>query len=161
MSQLDLRGIATTCHAEAAGHAALRKIQLQLTLPGAEVPVLGDRTALGTAVDNLLDNAVKYSPAGQRVRIDVGADHDEAWIAVTDQGPGIPADETERIFERFYRTDKNRSRELGGTGLGLSIVKNVVTAHRGRVLLDTALGQGSTFTIRLPCRPTPPEAASD
>ncbi|MHC4846054.1 MAG: sensor histidine kinase [Planctomycetota bacterium] len=150
MTRLDLRDIATECHAEAAGNAAMRNVQLQLDLPGEEIAVLGDRTALATALNNLLDNAVNYSPTGQRVRLYVGADHGEAWVAVTDQGPGIPPNETERIFERFYRTDKNRSRELGGTGLGLSIVKNVVTSHGGRVELDTALGRGSTFTIRLP-----------
>jgi signal transduction histidine kinase len=155
---LDLRSIAAECHAEATGTAAIREIQLQLDLPGEEVAVLGDRAALATAISNLLDNAVKYSPNGRRVRVYVGSDGGEAWVAVTDHGPGIPAEETERIFERFYRTDKNRSRALGGTGLGLSIVKNVVSAHGGRVVLDTALGEGSTFTIRLPLQPPRPVA---
>jgi two-component system phosphate regulon sensor histidine kinase PhoR len=153
MSRIDLNEVAAECHTQATGTAATRQVQLQLDLPGAEVFVLGDRIALVTAVNNLLDNAVKYSPSGRRVRVYVGVDGDEAWLAVSDHGPGIPPHETERIFERFYRTDKNRSRKLGGTGLGLAIVKNVVAAHGGRVELDTVLEQGSTFTIRLPLAP--------
>lgn len=150
MDRLDLREVASECHAEAEGNAAIGDVPLQLDLPGEEVTVLGDDTALATAINNLLDNAIKYSPAGGLVRVSVGTDSDKAWVSVSDHGPGIPPDETERVFERFYRTDKNRSRELGGTGLGLSIVKNVVAAHGGRVTLDTVFGEGSTFTIRLP-----------
>lgn len=102
------------------------------------------------AVVNLLDNAVKYSPAGAKVRI-VGRREDRyAVIRVIDQGCGIEAKHLPRLFERFYRVDKSRSRELGGTGLGLAIVKHIVAAHDGTVTVESRPGQGSTFSVYLP-----------
>jgi two-component system phosphate regulon sensor histidine kinase PhoR len=147
---LDLREVAAGCHAEAGSAAALREISLQLGLPGEPLPVWGDAAALATAIGNLLDNAIKYTPRGGRVRMHAGSEGAEAFLEVADNGQGIPAHETDRIFERFYRVDRNRSRELGGTGLGLSIVKHVVLAHRGRVSVQSTVGKGSTFRIVLP-----------
>jgi two-component system phosphate regulon sensor histidine kinase PhoR len=149
---LDLRELAAESHAHAADLAALRGSQLQLDLPGAPVPVAGDRAELVTAIDNLLDNALRHGPAGGRVRLRVGQEEVEAVVEVEDHGPGIPEAEQERVWERFYRVDKSRSRELGGTGLGLSIVRNVALAHGGRVSLDSEAGHGSTFRIHLPVR---------
>jgi len=148
--ELDLRDVAATATAEASSAASLRGISLQLGLPGEPLSVFGDRTALATAITNLLDNAIKYSPQGGRVRLSAGTDGREAWVEVTDNGPGIPAHETERIFERFYRVDRNRSRELGGTGLGLSIVRHVARAHGGRASVQSTPGRGSTFRIAIP-----------
>jgi len=102
------------------------------------------------AVINLLDNAIKYSEDGQTVTISLEETDGEAAIHVTDNGPGIPKKHIPRLFERFYRVDKSRSRKLGGTGLGLAIVKHVATAHRGRVGVETELDKGSTFSIYLP-----------
>jgi two-component system, OmpR family, phosphate regulon sensor histidine kinase PhoR len=102
------------------------------------------------AVVNLLDNAIKYSEPGNEVLITARALSNEVLISVTDHGCGIDRDHLPRLFERFYRADKARSRKLGGTGLGLAIVKHIVQAHRGRVSVQSAPGKGSTFTIHLP-----------
>lgn len=101
------------------------------------------------AIVNLIDNAIKYSPNGSQVIVKVHEDNG-IRIEVQDFGSGIPAEHLPRLFERFYRVDKARSRSLGGTGLGLAIVKHVVTAHGGNVSVKSALGEGSTFTIFLP-----------
>lgn len=109
-----------------------------------------DRQLLEQAVTNLLDNAIKYSEAEKRVTVRGEETEDEVVISVRDEGPGIEKQHVARLFERFYRVDKGRSRNLGGTGLGLAIVKHVVTVHGGRIEVDTTPGQGSTFSISLP-----------
>ncbi|MGC3969966.1 MAG: ATP-binding protein [Pirellulales bacterium] len=105
---------------------------------------------LQQAVRNLLENAVKYSDAGGVVQLRVETLPEEVRISVSDRGCGIAPEHHARLFERFYRVDKARSRKLGGTGLGLAIVKHIVLAHRGRVTVESALGKGSKFTIHLP-----------
>jgi len=105
---------------------------------------------LEQAVINLIDNAVKYSPDGSPVVIAVDVIDGEVVIGVRDQGPGIPREHVPRLFERFYRVDKARSRDLGGTGLGLAIVKHITQAHGGHVSVDSVVGRGSTFRIHLP-----------
>ena len=107
---------------------------------------------LEQAVVNLLDNAVKYSPDGTAVRVTAVPDEGEVVIAVSDEGQGVSREHLPRLFERFYRVDKARSRDLGGTGLGLSIVKHVTQVHGGRVSVDSVVGRGSTFRIHLPRR---------
>ena len=117
--------------------------------------VLGDEDLLVTALRNLLENAVAYSPDKTRVGITTKrASRDAVEISVADQGIGIPERDLERIFERFYRVDAARSRATGGTGLGLAIVKHVTAAHGGQVTVVSKEGAGSTFTLRLPVRPT-------
>ena len=103
-----------------------------------------------TAVHNLIANAIQYSPDGSRVGIGVERRRRLVEIAVTDQGVGIPEDERDRVFERFFRVDQARTRHTGGTGLGLGIVKHAVQNHGGDVRVWSQLGSGSTFTIRLP-----------
>ena len=105
---------------------------------------------LVTAVHNLIANAIQYSVPPSRVGIGVSGTDDTIEIAVTDQGIGIPDDELDRVFERFFRVDQARSRSTGGTGLGLSIVKHVVQNHGGEIRVWSQPGRGSTFTIRLP-----------
>jgi two-component system, OmpR family, sensor histidine kinase SenX3 len=116
--------------------------------------ILGDEDLLVTALRNLLENAVAYSPDKTRVQVNTRAAND--WmveVSVTDQGIGIPERDRERIFERFYRVDPARSRATGGTGLGLAIVKHVTAAHGGKVNVWSKEGAGSTFTLQLPLRP--------
>jgi two-component system phosphate regulon sensor histidine kinase PhoR len=105
---------------------------------------------LEQAVVNLIDNAVKYSPEGSDVSVSLEEAADEVVICVSDHGPGISREHVARLFERFYRVDKARSRDLGGTGLGLAIVKHIAQAHGGRVSVDSRVGEGSTFRIHLP-----------
>jgi two-component system sensor histidine kinase SenX3 len=112
--------------------------------------VEGDRTLLVTALANLLENAVAYSPPGSPVSVSRRQVGTFVEIAVTDRGIGIPEDEQQRVFERFYRLDKARSRATGGTGLGLAIVKHVAANHGGEVKLWSRPGTGSTFTLRIP-----------
>jgi two-component system sensor histidine kinase SenX3 len=121
------------------------------------IHVLGDETLLTTAVHNLVANAVQYSAPSGHVGIGVRSRDGVVEISVTDQGAGIPEDEIDRVFERFYRGDPARSRQTGGTGtgLGLSIVKHIAENHGGEVRVWSRLGRGSTFTIRLPETPAP------
>lgn len=112
-------------------------------------PVHGDPELLATALRNLIENAIRYSPENTKVGIGVSERDGAVRISVKDQGPGIPEDEQDRIFERFYRVDPARSRQTGGTGLGLSIVKHVMAQHDGEVTLWSVPGQGSTFTMTL------------
>ena len=116
------------------------------------VTVMGDRRQIVSALYNLLDNAVKYSDAGSTVdvRVSVSADGSRVAIEVEDRGIGIPTRDHERIFERFYRVDRGRSRETGGTGLGLAIVRHVAGNHGGEVRVASREGEGSTFTLVLP-----------
>jgi two-component system sensor histidine kinase SenX3 len=112
--------------------------------------VLGDRDQLIMAIQNLVENAVNYSPEGTQVTVSSIVKNGIITISITDQGIGIPENEKERIFERFYRVDPARSRESGGTGLGLSIVKHVATKHGGEVSVWSVENVGSTFSLKLP-----------
>ena len=128
--------------------AMQRTIELNATAP---VRVHGDGLHLATLVRNLVENALRYNHAGGHVWVSVRHDDDStALVVVRDDGLGIPRQEQARIFERFYRVDKARSRETGGTGLGLSIVKHVAESHGGHVEVESTVGVGSTFTVTLP-----------
>jgi signal transduction histidine kinase len=99
---------------------------------------------------NLIDNAVKFTPERGSIRIRVEKNKDFAQVKVIDTGMGIPKEEQDNIFKRFYRVDKSRSKETGGVGLGLSIAEWIANAHHGRIEVDSELNQGSTFTVYLP-----------
>jgi two-component system phosphate regulon sensor histidine kinase PhoR len=124
---------------------------IALTLPGQPLPtVLADQARLEQVLINLVDNGVKYTPAGGAVTIDVQDDGDHVRITVRDSGPGIPVDSIPRLFERFYRVDAGRSREEGGTGLGLAIVKHIVQLHGGTVTAgNNSPGPGACFSFTL------------
>jgi two-component system, OmpR family, sensor kinase len=165
-SPVDLRVLATDAVEAARATAPDREIRLDLPTGGAddELVVAGDEPRLRQVLSNLLDNALAYSPAetpitvlGGRTRRD---GRDLAFVQVRDRGPGLIPEQAERVFERFYRTDRARSRAHGGTGLGLSIVAAITAAHGGSVELDTAPGEGATFRVLLPRlseTPTAPE----
>jgi len=141
--------------------------QVTITIAGESgLHVMGNHLQLSTAIGNLVENALVYSDPGARVvvaaRRQVRTDDDYVDITVSDNGVGIPGDQLERIFERFYRVDYARSRANGGSGLGLSIVKHIAAAHNGDVLVWSQPGRGSTFTMRLPShQPTQPDGADD
>lgn len=115
-------------------------------------PVLAevDEVKLSLAVNNLIENAVKYNFDNGWVRVSLNADHKFFYIKVSDSGIGIPEEEQENVFERFYRVDKARSRETGGTGLGLSITRNAILMHRGAIKIYSKEKEGTTFTVRIP-----------
>ncbi|MCF8120428.1 MAG: cell wall metabolism sensor histidine kinase WalK [Deltaproteobacteria bacterium] len=129
--------------------AGAKAVRIEVACPETMVAEV-DPPLLEQAVVNLLDNAIKYSPDQSVIRMQVTRQDNEIRIAVRDQGCGIPKKHLARIFERFYRVDKARSRQLGGTGLGLAIVKHIAEAHAGRVSVESTPGKGSTFTIHLP-----------
>jgi two-component system phosphate regulon sensor histidine kinase PhoR len=132
--------------------AARKDIALNLQRAGGPVEAFCDAEAVNQVVTNLVDNALKYTPEGGSITVSAkpltGLKSIE--VRVADSGIGIPADELPRLFERFYRVDKARSRELGGTGLGLSIVKHLIRAQGGDVRVESQLGRGSTFIFTLP-----------
>ena len=129
-----------------------------VTEPGPPLTVLGDERQLATAVANLLENAVHYSPERTRVVVGLRRRGDDVEVSVADEGVGIGEREVDRVFERFYRADPARSRATGGTGLGLAIVKHIASNHGGEASVWSAPGKGSTFTLRLPAhRPAPQE----
>ena len=128
----------------------LKHHTLEVNLPILSPVVIGNTDYLERAVINLLDNAIKYTPPNGKVQISLRAEHNTAIIEVADNGIGIPAEDIPRIFERFYRVDRSRSREMGGTGLGLAIVKHVVQAHGGSVEVQSEVGHSTKFRILLP-----------
>jgi two-component system phosphate regulon sensor histidine kinase PhoR len=126
-------------------------VSMEISLPAFPVELNGDRGGLEQMISNLLDNAIKYTRAGDgQVALRLTTLGDIALIEVEDNGIGIADDEQQRIFERFYRIDRARSRDKGGTGLGLSIVKHVAQSHKGSVSIVSWLGQGTTFAVRIP-----------
>jgi two-component system, OmpR family, sensor histidine kinase SenX3 len=148
---------------------ALSRSQLSMESTGIDIAtdpescllVEGDRALLVTALANLLENAVAYSPPGSPVSISRRQVGGYVEIAVTDRGIGIPTEEQQRVFERFYRLDKARSRATGGTGLGLAIVKHVAANHGGEVKLWSRPGTGSTFTLRIPAHNGSKDGSTD
>jgi two-component system phosphate regulon sensor histidine kinase PhoR len=129
--------------------AMAKKIEIELSC-AEEIVANLDSQLLEQAVVNLIDNAIKYSNDGGIVRVEALQRENEIIISVHDQGCGIEKEHLPRLFERFYRADKARSRQLGGTGLGLAIVKHIAQAHGGHVAVESIPGKGSTFSIHLP-----------
>jgi len=132
-----------------------RGISVDVVDPSHRLNAIGDRRQLVSAVANLVENGVKYSDPGSSVEVSARTDGTWVDIVVRDRGFGIPARDLDRIFERFYRVDRARSRETGGTGLGLAIVRHVASNHGGSVSVTSQEGAGSTFTLRVPVGPGP------
>ena len=137
---------AVELEAQRHGHTLLRRYGPPLPL------IMGDRSRLEQVVMNVVGNAIKYTPDGGEISVDAGIRGDKVWIDVSDTGIGIPPQDRERIFDRFYRVDKARSRESGGTGLGLSIAREIVLRHRGSIRILDQEGPGTTVRIVLPIR---------
>jgi two-component system sensor histidine kinase SenX3 len=156
-TRVDLVAVVGEASSRIATAAEQAGVSVQLDVPS-EIAVDGDRRQLVSAVFNLLDNAVKYSAGGGEVRVRAFRDDATGVVAlsVEDEGIGIPRRSLDRIFERFYRVDRARSRNTGGTGLGLAIVRHIVNNHGGQVLAESVEGQGSSFTLLLPAVSEPP-----
>ena len=148
--RVPLRDVLDECAAQFADSAAAKGIELRVELPPTGLAARGDEEGIRAILSNLVDNAIKYTPAGGRVTLRTTADDRAVAIEVADTGIGIAEKDQSRIFERFYRVDKARSRELGGTGLGLSIVKHLAQAFGGSVTVESTPKKGSTFRVTLP-----------
>ena len=126
---------------------SIKVAMIELATP---LKVVGDRRQLVSAIGNLVENAVKYSEVGSAVEVSAQADGDSVEFTVKDFGLGIPSRDLDRVFERFYRVDRARSRDTGGTGLGLAIVRHVANNHGGDVSVTSIEGEGSTFSLKIP-----------
>ncbi|MDK2928067.1 MAG: hypothetical protein PWR31_1758 [Bacillota bacterium] len=146
--ELDLAALVRDVAAELAAAAAAKGLEFKVEAP-ASLTFWGDQTQLTRLLINLVENAIKYTSRGQ-VRVRLTAKEGGIVLAVADTGPGIPPEALPHIFERFYRLDKARSRANGGTGLGLAIARWIVTAHGGRIDVQSQVGRGTTFTVWLP-----------
>ena len=149
-TQVDLQQIVQRVCANLQAVAQSHQVMLDLDTKGQPIMLLGDENALGQMVTNLIDNAIKYTPAMGHVHVVIKVDASTTLLSIKDDGIGIDEANQERIFERFYRVDKARSQSLGGTGLGLAIVKHIVQSHKGSLQLKSKLNQGSTFLIKIP-----------
>lgn len=147
-SDVDLAEIARNVVAQTQAKAKKKKLKLNLQAPD-KLPLMANDHQMTQVVLNLVDNAINYTQEGS-VDVEVNQEGDHAILEVRDTGIGIAVDHQPRIFERFYRVDRGRSRESGGTGLGLSIVRNIVEAHGGKITVSSRLGHGSTFRVYLP-----------
>lgn len=149
-TQVDFQQVVQRVCANLQAVAQSHQVVLELQAKAGEIMLLGDDNALGQMVTNLIDNAIKYTPAQGRVWVAIEVTENQAILTVTDNGLGIDEANQERIFERFYRVDKARSQFLGGTGLGLAIVKHIVQSHKGSLQLKSKLNHGASFSVRLP-----------
>lgn len=148
MEDVDLYSLATQVMERLSGQAKKRGIQMEVD--GEHLQIQGYRRLLDELLQNLCDNAIKYNKENGSVRVHIGKKEDKVLLSVSDTGIGIPKDECERVFERFYRVDKSHSKEVGGTGLGLSIVKHSVMIHHGEITLESQPGTGTTIGVLLP-----------
>jgi two-component system phosphate regulon sensor histidine kinase PhoR len=150
LAEIRLRDFLEGITRDWAKRLAGKNLRLELQVPDDFPTVHADERRLEEVVHNLLDNAVKYSHQNGRIVLNAGAPDQEVVLSVCDEGVGIAPSDLPRIFERFYRADRARSRELGGTGLGLSIVKHIAQLHGGRVEAESVVGQGTTIRVILP-----------
>ena len=132
-----------------------RKHNIEITLESKRaITAEVDEVKISLVIMNLVENAIKYNDDGGWVRVELDADHQYFYMKVMDSGIGIPEDAIDNIYERFYRVDKSRSREIGGTGLGLAIAKNAILMHRGSIEVESRLGEGTTFIVKIPLTQT-------
>jgi two-component system phosphate regulon sensor histidine kinase PhoR len=149
LRDIDLEEVAAPIVGSFEPQASNKGVSLQL-LPARPVRVEADADRLSQVFVNLIDNAIRHTPSGGRVKVELDARGSDAVVRVRDNGAGIPYRDLPRIFERFYVVDRSRTRESGGSGLGLAIVKGIVDAHGGSISAESTLGRGTTVTIRIP-----------
>ena len=150
MQPMDLRELGQKAAAAMEGQAAGQGLTLTCTLPDAMPTVLGDAERIQQVIINIITNAIKYNKPNGAIAITGGTEGEQVFLRVEDTGIGVPKADLERLFERFYRVDKARSRESGGTGLGLAIAKQIVETHGGHIGFDSEYGKGSVVTLYLP-----------
>lgn len=148
--RVDLLALASDAVHDAQTVAPERQIRMEVFDGPGTPEVLGDEARLRQVFSNLMSNAVQHTPSSAGITVRVGTDDDNAVLEVCDEGPGMNAEDAQRVFERFYRADSSRTRASGGFGLGLSIVDSLVAAHGGAVSVDTAPGHGCRFKVSLP-----------
>ncbi len=139
--------------------AQQKELHLGLSLPEEVPPVLANGDEIEQVLNNIVSNAIKFTPSGGEILLSLHADVQEVTIFVRDSGVGIPPEDLPRIFERFYRVDKARSRQMGGTGLGLAIAQQIIEGHGGRIWVESEPGQGTTVSFTLPVAAAPEEVA--
>ncbi len=153
LEEIDAAAVAREIAEQFGPPAALRSIVLEARIAEDPLPILADRDRLGQILGNYLSNALRYSPAGSSVQVEVCREGAEAVLMVRDHGPGLTAEQAAHVFERFYRVDPSRSRALGGSGIGLAIAKALAETMDGRAWAESdGPGAGSTFAVALPCR---------
>lgn len=148
LERIDLYGLAGTCVAMLEMNAEKHKVSI--SIEGSECFIMGNKQMLEELLFNLCDNAIRYNNEGGKVEVQVYSEDNYVYLVVADTGIGIPKEHQERIFERFYRVDKSRSKSTGGTGLGLAIVKHIIVKHEARLSLESELGKGTTIRVRFP-----------
>ena len=160
-SPVAIQGVVGGAHDRVRAAASQRAVTISVEAPDQDLWVRGDRRQLTSAVFNLLDNGIKFSnPGGGSISVEVQEVHGRVELVVADSGIGIPRTDLDRIFERFYRVDRGRSRMSGGTGLGLSMVRHIVANHGGRVSVESTEGKGATFTMEFPLLPAARSASA-
>jgi two-component system phosphate regulon sensor histidine kinase PhoR len=147
---IDLGGVVDTACDLLTPLAKEQGVAIEITKEVPEADVRGDRDELLRVIENLIENALKYGASGKRVEVTLRSEDGEAMVSVRDFGPGIAPEHLPRLTERFYRVDAERSRAQGGTGLGLALVKHILARHRGRLTVESAVGEGAIFTVRIP-----------
>ncbi|MBR6523810.1 MAG: HAMP domain-containing protein [Clostridia bacterium] len=134
--------------------ATARNQDLSLSFANTMKPIFGNRDRIEQVITNIISNAIKYTPDGGEIKVSAGNIYSSFYIKVKDSGVGIPKEDLQHIFERFYRVDKARSRQSGGTGLGLAIAKEIVEAHGGQIKIESEFGEGTLVTVKFPVKPT-------
>jgi two-component system phosphate regulon sensor histidine kinase PhoR len=150
MRPIRVEALVNGCVETARLNAKTRGLEIHVDLQKNSPAVCGDGAQLGEVLQNLLDNALQYTPSGGHIEVKARSNGQDVVFTVSDTGIGIPQSDLERVFERFYRVDAARSREVGGTGLGLAIARHIVEAHGGRIWVESAIGQGSRFHFSIP-----------
>jgi signal transduction histidine kinase len=149
IADCDVRALVNAVLADLAPTVEARRQRVEIVVGGGAQTLRADPAKLHDVLRNLIANASNYSPEGSRVRVDVSRHGERTVIAVADQGPGIPEEDAQRVFERFYRVEKSRARDPGGTGLGLAIVKHLVELHGGTVRTENNPSGGATFIVEI------------
>ena len=157
VTEFDLGELAKKCEEKLAIEVAKKEQKLECYVTADVPPVRADKTGIERVILNVLSNAIKYTPEHGEIKIYVGFVYNDAYIKIIDSGIGIPEDDLKRVFERFYRVDKARTREMGGTGLGLSIAKEIIEQNNGSIDIKSTFGKGTEVVIRIPVDKKPVE----